>query len=359
MITIRGKWYDGRTSFAAEAVMTVYGSGEVRVEAEQGGELLAARPRFDMKAGSRLAETPRYLLFQDGGKFETEDNEAVDMALARFRPSVWSGLVHRLESRWPYVLVALIIMAAFLWGGVKYGVPFTAEVIADRLPPSAYRVASRQTLSVLDRSLLRPSELDEAIRARLRNHFRPILQDHPEHDFTILFRKGGRLGPNAFALPDGTILFTDEMVRIAGHDDELAAVLTHEIGHVVHRHGMRRVVQDSLLGFALLALTGDVSGSSEIFLSLPVILTELAYSREFEREADDFALSYLRSEGIPPAHFARLMKRIQKKAAAKGKTGDNGWMSYLSTHPALEERIRRFDGFAKTGSAAAGNVIID
>jgi Zn-dependent protease with chaperone function len=344
MITLHGRWYDGRTSVATEAVLTVYGSGEVRVEAAEDGKPLDARPRFDLRTTARIAQTPRYLLFPDGGKFETGDNDAVDRILAQFRRSAWSGLVHRLESRWPYILAALAVMSLFLWGGVRYGVPFTAEVIADHLPPSAYRVASRQTLAVLDRSLLRPTKLDQAVRARLRNHFRPVLEDHPEQAFTILFRKGGRLGPNAFALPDGTILFTDEMVRIAEHDDELAAVLAHEIGHVVHRHGMRRVVQDSLLGFALLALTGDVSGSAEIFLSLPVILTELAYSREFEREADDYALSYLTSEGIPPAHFARLMKRLRKKAAAKGTPGDNGWRSYLSTHPAPEERIQRFQG---------------
>ena len=344
MITLHGRWYDGRTSVAKEAVLTLYGSGEVRVKAAQDGEPLEARSEFDLEATTRIAQTPRYLLFPGGGKFETEDNDAVDRILAQFRRSPWSGLVHRLESRWPYILAALAVMVFFLWGGVRYGVPFTAEVIADQLPPSAYRLASRQTLAVLDRSLLRPTNLDQAVRSRLMNQFRPLLEDHPEHDFTILFRKGGRLGPNAFALPDGTILFTDEMVRIAEHDEELSAVLAHEIGHVMHRHGIRRVVQDSLLGFALLALTGDVSGSSEIFLSLPVILTELAYSREFEREADDFALSYLTSEGIPPEHFARLMKRIRKEAAVEGKSGDNGWRSYLSTHPALEERIQRFQG---------------
>ena len=344
MITLHGRWYDGRTSVATEAVLTVYGSGEVRVESAGSGEPLESRSEFDLEATGRIAHTPRYLLFPGGGKFETEDNDTVDRILARFRGSTRAGLVHRLESRWPYILAALAFLVLFLWGGVRYGVPFTAEVIADHLPPSAYRLASRQTLAVLDRSLLRPTDLDEAVRTRLRNRFRPVLEDHPEQEFTVLFRKGGRLGPNAFALPDGTILFTDEMVRIAEHDDELAAVLAHEIGHVVHRHGMRRVIQDSLLGFALLALTGDVSGSSEIFLSLPVILTELAYSREFEREADDYALSYLTSEGIAPDHFARLMRRLRKKAAAKGKSGDNGWMSYLSTHPALEERIRRFQG---------------
>ncbi|MBW1770800.1 MAG: M48 family metallopeptidase, partial [Deltaproteobacteria bacterium] len=131
-------------------------------------------------------------------------------------------------------------------------------------------MAGQQGLDILDLSIFSDSELDEATRTRLMKHFRPVITDHSSYELKILFRKGGYLGPNAFALPGRTIIFTDEMVQLAAHDDELLAVLTHEIGHIVHRHGMRRVIQDSLLGFALLAITGDVSGSSELFLGIPV-----------------------------------------------------------------------------------------
>jgi predicted Zn-dependent protease len=195
----------------------------------------------------------------------------------------------------------------------------------------------------MDRSLLRPTELDEATRARLVDHFQPVMEDHAGYELKIVFRKGGRLGPNAFALPDGTIIFTDEMVRLAEDDNELVGVLAHEIGHVVHRHAMRTIVQDSLLGFVLLAITGDVSGSSELFLGLPVLLTELAYSRQFEREADRYALNYLRSQGISTVHFARLLRRMDQKIAAKSKASGEKWWSYLSTHPVTEERLKDFE----------------
>jgi Zn-dependent protease with chaperone function len=191
--------------------------------------------------------------------------------------------------------------------------------------------------------MFHPSELDEATRTRLTEHFRPVLEDHPGNKLRVLFRKGGRVGPNAFALPSGTIVFTDEMVRLAKHDDELLAVLAHEIGHIVHRHAMRRVIQDSLLSFALLAITGDISGSSELFLALPVLLTELAYSREFEREADRYALDYLRSRNTSPLHFARLMRRVEQKIAPNAKGTIGKLSSYLSTHPMTEERLRLFE----------------
>ena len=190
--------------------------------------------------------------------------------------------------------------------------------------------------------MFHPSELDKATRTRLTEHFRPVLEDHPDNELRVLFRKGGRVGPNAFALPNGTLVFTDEMVQLAKHDDELLAVLAHEIGHIVHRHAMRRVIQDSLLSFALLAITGDISGSSELFLALPVLLTELAYSREFEREADRYALDYLKSHNISPLHFVRLMRRIDQKKPSEEKILDGKWSHYLSTHPITEERMRRF-----------------
>jgi Zn-dependent protease with chaperone function len=290
-----------------------------------------------------LADTPRGLYFSGGEKFETQDNDAVDLVMNRLKRHSWLRFVHLMESRKRYVLVALAVLLLCLWGLVKYGVPAAAKLIAFRLPPSVEDVASKHTLDVLDRSLLRPSELDEATRTRLVAHFQPVIQNHPDHRLKIMFRKGNSLGPNAFALPDGTIVFTDEMIALSEHDDELTGVLVHEIGHIVHRHGMRTVIQDSLLGFAFLAITGDVSGSSELFLALPVLLTQLAYSRGFEREADRYALNYLRSHGPPTTHFAHLIRRIDEKTKTKSVASDEEWLDYLSTHPMTEERLKDFE----------------
>jgi hypothetical protein len=343
MTSITGKWYDSRTSAQVDAICRIYDNGAVRVERLEDGESLVFLPRFDIKASPRLADTPRRLYFPAGEKFETKDNDAADRVMNMFKRRSWLRIVYRLESRKRYIVLALASLVLFMWGSMKYGVPVAAKLIAFRLPPSTHGIAGQHALDILDRSVFRPSELDEAIRPHLMEHFRPVMEDHPGHELRILFRKGGRIGPNAFALPGGTIIFTDEMVRLAEHDDELLAVLTHEIGHIVHRHAMRRVIQGSLLGFTLLAITGDVSGSSELFLGLPVLLTELAYSRQFEREADRYAIDYLRSRGTSPIHFARLMRRIDQKTAPESKAPGGKWLNYLSTHPMTEERLRNFE----------------
>ncbi|MDL1963169.1 MAG: M48 family metallopeptidase [Deltaproteobacteria bacterium] len=343
MISITGKWYDSRTSAQVGAICRIYDDGAVRVERLENGESLVLLPLHDIKASTRLADTSRRLYFPSGEKFETKDNDAVDRVMNRFKHRSLPAIVYRLESRKRYIVLALASLLLFMWGSMKYGVPAAARLIAFRLPPSIHDIAGRHTLDILDRAVFRPSELDKATRTRLMEHFRPVMEDHPANKLEIIFRKGGRIGPNAFALPGGVIIFSDEIVRLAEHDDELLAVLTHEVGHIVHRHAMRRAIQDSLLGFALLAITGDVSGSSELFLGLPVLLTELAYSRQFEREADRYAIDCLCSLGTSPIHFARLMRRIDQKMVSKSKGSGKKWLNYLSTHPMTEERLRNFE----------------
>jgi Zn-dependent protease with chaperone function len=343
MITLYGKWYDGKTAGQTDVVCRIYDSGSVHVEKADDNSRIATLPRFDLDISARLADTPRYLKFPGGAKLETLDNDSVDRLKERFGRSSWLDMVHRLESRFKYVLVGLVIMLAFLWGSFQYGIPWTARIIANMLPPSILDLASQQTLAMLERSVLSPTELDSGTRERLKAHFRPLTASHADYHLNIIFKKGGNLGANAFALPDGTIIFTDEMVDLAQHDQELSAVLAHEIGHVVCRHGMRSIVQDSLLGFAILAITGDISGSSELFVGLPVLLTELAYSREFEREADQYALTYMQDHAIELKHFANLMRRVEQSSGGDAENGKKKWINYLSTHPMTEERLAAFE----------------
>jgi len=333
MISIKGKWYDGITSAAEDVVCIVYDNGALRIERMSDGDLILSRPRFDIKISPRLANTQRYLLFPQGEKFETADNDTADRIETQFAKSSWQKIVYTLESHWRYVLFALAMLLFILWVGMSYGIPRVAKTISYRLPPSILSFAGNQTLDILDRSVFEPSELDTKIQERVLKHFQPVLEMHSDYTLEIVFRKGGRIGPNAFALPSGAIVFTDEMIHIAEHDDELLAVLSHETGHIVHRHGMRTLIQDSIFGFVLLAITGDVSGSSELFLGLPVLLTELAYSRKFEKEADEYALVYMRTHGIPPFRFASLMRRIARTGSPALQVSrlENGSIIYQHT----------------------------
>jgi len=342
MITIHGTWYDGNTSLQRSAVLTVLPTGAARVETADSDSPLLEQHRLTAKVSDRLAHTPRMLTFPGGASFETPDNAAVDALVKKFLKPHWSLWVHLLESRMRYVLTAGILVILVMAAAIKYGVPAAAGAIAARLPASAYSMADRQALKALDRIAFKPSELPPDTETRVRSSMQNCVDAHDACGITLVFKKGGPLGPNALALPGGTIIFTDELVEIAEHDEELVSILAHEIGHVVHRHGMRRMVQSSLLSFAAMALTGDASGVSEIFLGLPVVLTELAYSRKFENAADQYALDYLQSAGIPPARFADILTRIDKTSRQDAEKEKTSWTGYLSTHPPTPERVKVF-----------------
>lgn len=306
---VKGNWYDGVTSRLTPATMSVTEDGVVVVDVE--GRARLEQPFAELTISPRLGNTPRYIYLAGGAKFETLDNLVVDQWVKQWRGSSWDALVHRWESHWHTVAVALVLVVAFVWGLVSQGVPVASYYIAHALPEVVSTTAGEQTLSTLDELVFFETLLSVSERARITKHFQPVIQAYAQLPIEVQFRNGGAIGPNAFALPNGTLVFTDQMVALSRSDDELLAVLAHEIGHVAERHSMQTLVRNSLLGFILLAVSGDVSASSEVLLGLPVLLMELSYSRDFEREADDFALAYLKQNSIDPQAFVALMSRLE------------------------------------------------
>ncbi len=154
--------------------------------------------------------------------------------------------------------------------------------------------------------------------------------------YRLELRSSKRLGANALALPSGEVVVTDQLVELAKNDDEIVAVLAHEIGHLRQRHGLRRLLQDSATVLLVAAVTGDLSSIASLATALPAILLQAKYSRDFEREADDFALDYMKRHDISPEAFGAILLRMERRRGAAADVPD-----YLSTHPATRERAER------------------
>ena len=216
----------------------------------------------------------------------------------------------------------------------------------------------RDALVFLDRIILEPSELEAAEKQRLRRLAMPALVAAGFADTDLQFRKS--IGPNALTLPDGTIVITDELVDLA-NDDQLLAVVYHELGHLEGRHILRRTLQNSFLVLGVFFLTGDVN-SVELLLAIPTVVMNSAYSRDFEREADRYALEKLIANEIPIDSFAQIMTAFEEVAqrqrvteiddeflressevAAKTSADEDDLedtlLSYFMTHPQTSERI--------------------
>lgn len=139
-------------------------------------------------------------------------------------------------------------------------------------------------------------------------------------------------GFNAFALPNGAIVMLDGMSRELS-DDEIMAVLGHELGHVVHRHSMQAVARS----FGLLAVAGVVLGDfSSVIASVVATLQTFHYSREAEREADAYGRTFAQAAGLPPGTEAAVWKKLLAEQIESGADALPEWMS---THPPTQERL--------------------
>lgn len=195
-----------------------------------------------------------------------------------------------------------------------------------------------QSLVWLDDSdWFKPSGLDQSMQDRLRRKFAELSVDLPYAQYYRLeFRESGYIGANAFAMPGGTIVITDDMVKLAETDEEVLAVLAHEIGHVELRHVMRQVLQGSAVAVAAATLAGDAATLSAAVTGLPAVLAQAKYSRDFETEADDFAFQLLHKHAMSPEAFATVMERLESECGC-----EPGALDFLSTHPVTSERIKR------------------
>ena len=333
-LPIDGMYYSGETSrgiAAALAVSTVAGVATARVIAHDSAAQvpLYVAPLAALTIPSRIGNTQRRLLLDDGATFTTRDNDAVDALGMTPRAGL---LIHRLESSAGLALVAVIVTAIALSILLTVGVPIAATRIAEQLPMAVQNRLSIGALEQLDALYLEPTKLPDAERDRVIALASEAIEHAGIFDYNVQLRSG--IGPNALTLPDGTIVITDSLVSLLECDDELLAVIYHELGHLENRHLLRRVLQSSFVALGFILLTGDVT-TVETLVALPTVYISLGYSRDFEIEADRYALDKLVQQGIGVEAFTSVMTKLGDAAGI-----EDTLLKYLSTHPMTSERLQ-------------------
>jgi|TARA_Y100000310_G_C20688861_1_gene820904 Zn-dependent protease with chaperone function len=331
MIVVDGVFFDGRTAASQQADIELDPSGSIVVRTENQN---LEYDISEVRISSRLANTPRSFYFPDGAKCDSQENDRIDDFLASIGGGEKSW-VYLLESRWRYVAVITILTPLAIGLLVTFGIPVLAERAAMAIPASMDGPLSEQVLTSMDSTVFEPSTVSAERRDQMNGYLQEVIDDvEGDHSYRLEFRHSEAIGANAFALPSGIIVFTDSILEVADDDRELIAVLAHEVGHVVHRHTLRQVIQGSTVTLLIATLTGDLVSVSALAATLPVVMVEAKYSREFETEADRFALQYLSKRGISPDYFAAILMRLEdRQERVKGATG------FLDSHPASSERV--------------------
>lgn len=177
---------------------------------------------------------------------------------------------------------------------------------------------------------------------------RRVAEVSPRRDMPLKFRVFNTGEANAFALPNGRIYVFRGMLEMTDTEDELAAVLAHEAGHVAGRHSLKQFRLS--LGIGLLADLLNLDKRSEALqtvANVASILYQLGYSRQQERDADTYGLRLALLANYDPIGSVALFRKFAQEEGKRAR-----WLIYLSTHPPSDERWRR----AKEAVAQLGSI---
>ncbi len=337
MSTVRGIFYDGLTWDRQDVQVRFDRNGGVRI-AGDGIDLALAFD--DVSVSDRLADIPRYLYLSGGDACELLDNDAVDSWLAQRNAQRGPRFLHRLDTSVAAAMAAIAVIGLVLASFVLWGAPALAERAVEALPMEVDQTIGDESLAVLDNVAFSPSTVAESRQAEIRAAFDEMVSDmETPMGGRLVFRSGGFLDANAFALAGNTVILTDELIELAEHDEEIIAVLAHEMGHIQHRHVMKHVARSAIVAILLAAYIGDVSAITGVAATMPAVLDSMRHSRAFEREADRVARDYLDSVGIAPSRLGDLLARLMAQCPECEEIPP-----YLSTHPPLDERVEALSG---------------
>jgi len=229
--------------------------------------------------------------------------------------------------------VGLPLFAAYFWL-----VPHMADRAASQITAETERQIGEQWY----RSLTNAYAVDSVRSRQLQQFFDTLGYEGP---FRIQVTVVHEPVVNAFAVPGGHIVVFDSIIGLMDAPEQLAGLLAHEASHVQLRHSTRsifRKLANQLFFSILIGSFGDLSG---IVAQHSNALADLSYSRDLELEADESGLQAMRKSRLPLRGMPDLFRKMQ---AAAGDSTDVP--TFLSTHPALEERILQ----AEKNIAASG-----
>ncbi|MDE3051566.1 MAG: M48 family metallopeptidase, partial [Nitrospirota bacterium] len=234
---------------------------------------------------------------------------------------------HRRRLVWGMVGGVFLAMVLGLWFGsdllVELAVSWIPVEWEQKLGESAYRdFLAHQEVMKEGLAVTALGEMTQRLTEQIPNS---------PYKFDVTVVKSDLV--NAFALPGGYVVVFTGLMKKAESGEEVAGVLSHELNHVLQRHGLERIVKN--LGFLTVAaiVFGDQQGLVGIMKQLGVELFTLKFGREQETEADLTGLQLLQRAKIDPSGMIRFFERLSEK--------DEGRMEWLSTHPMSTARADR------------------
>ena len=291
-----------------------------------------------LKIEPPIGTSARKIYLPSGQLFETDELEKVSRLKGG---GFWANLAK--TERFGWHLIPLAIATPFLaFGLYRTLIPLFISFAMFMTPNGMIKTIDKNTMKAIDLTLTQPSNLEREREAEIQAIFKRLAKNAQAQstktrripNYTLLFRGGDRIGPNAFALPGGTIVMTDELVSMFPEEDYvISAVLAHEIGHVEHEHSLRQLYRALGMAAMIGLIAGDAGPMLEDIVLEGSALLSLSFSRKHEMQADNFSYDILTGTGQRADGLIGFFEKLDEEIPMP-KSGE--WMM---THPLSEKRI--------------------
>lgn len=280
-----------------------------------------AIPLSDMKCESDTDARGTIWRLPDGSLMLSDD-----ASLQPGKQGGWFSNTARSTAR----AIGLGIMVAVVLGWLLLsGIPALAVYAVDWVPEKAEQRLGKVVLDSLQARKKTDVTVDLSRRKQIEAKFQVMKDAAGMADAHLTFVPGL---DNAVAFPGRNLAICD---RLMAHldDDQVLAILAHELGHIKYRHSTRRIVAHGFYNVLLSLFAPDrtTADMANLMMSQSVVM---AHSRDAERAADQFAFDLLKQTGRSPAAFAKAMEKLADVYKLDRKP-----TAYASTHPSVAERI--------------------
>ena len=257
---LAARYFDGQTSRLYHVTLSVRDGVAVLA-----GDIERSCPLGELRVSERSSHAVRKVSFPDGAYLEIADQAAFNDML--HDTGHRDGWVVRLQQSWRGALLATVATIVALWLSYQYLLPLAAKGIAYALPQSVERQLGQGVLDFLDSHVFEASKLAGTRQQALRAQFARLAtpgDSTPAH--RIVFRKS-KIGPNAFALPSGGIVLTDEMIELLPDDQAIMGVLVaHVQGQSVPLVPLRLLLHDEGDEKLSFADKADLTGAQQVLV---------------------------------------------------------------------------------------------
>jgi Zn-dependent protease with chaperone function len=324
---LEARFYDGQSAKAHSVTAELKGGGQqVQILVYSEGQLLFTRDLAQAKLDDHFKGAGRKIHFGEDAVLEVLNSQALTDELKAI--GYQETIARKVQTSWRWAIAALVAAIGLAALAYVYGIPWAAKVTVAVMPTKIDKYIGEQAWVSVEKELFTETKLPNERQEQLRANFAQVAKSVPNApDYQVLFR-ASKVGPNAIALPDGKIVFTDELVKLAEDDRALQGVFAHELGHVKNRHSMRNILQVTAVTAMVSLWFGDLTN---LIVAVPTALASLKYTRDIETEADDFAVTTMSAANISTDPMAKLFAKLPKDI--KGLP---------SSHPVTEERIKKF-----------------